>query len=439
MDIFKRLRTSRVLANISWVVIGRVAQMLISFIVGILTARYLGPSNYGLISYAGVYTGFFTSVASLGLNSVIVKELIDNKERQGAILGTVMALKTMASGCCIAAIVMLTLIIDRGEQTTNLVVFLCSLALLLQATNVFEFWFQSRLESKLSALAALIAYAVTAAYRVILLVTRQSVEAFAIATSIDYACITVAQIWFYRRRSGPRLSFSRQDAARMLKSSCHFMLSNMMVAIYGNTDKFMIKHMLGSEAEVGYYSIALTLNLTWTFVLTAIIDSFNPIIMESRQQNIEEYRRRNQQLYGIIFYISTVVSLGITILAKPIIGIMYGEAYAGAVSPLRIITWYTAFSYLGVARNAWIVCEGKQKYLKYLYGSAVVLNILFNYILIPPYGPSGAAVASLATQIGTSVVLPLMIKPLRENSLLIIDGVLLKWKRKNSGGSNLAE
>lgn len=127
------------LANISWVVVGRVAQMLISFFVGILTARYLGPSNYGLISYAGVYTGFFTSVASLGLNSVIVKELIDNKERQGTILGTVMALKTVASGCCIAAIVILTLIIDRGEQTTNLVVFLCSLALLLQATNVFEF------------------------------------------------------------------------------------------------------------------------------------------------------------------------------------------------------------------------------------------------------------------------------------------------------------
>lgn len=95
----------------------------------------------------------------------------------------------------------------------------------------------------------------------------------------------------------------------------------------------------------------------------------------------------------------------ICLVAKPFILILYGETYLPAVGPLRIVVWYTAFSYLGVARNAWMVCENRQKYLKYLYISAAALNIVLNLALIPPWGASGAAAASLITQISTTVIL----------------------------------
>lgn len=90
------------------------------------------------------------------------------------------------------------------------------------------------------------------------------------------------------------------------------------------------------------------------------------------------------------------------------------------------MVWYTAFSYLGVARNAWMVCENRQKYLKYLYISAAALNIVLNLALIPPWGASGAAAASLITQISTTVILTAVIKPLRPNCRLMLDAVLLR-------------
>ena len=148
--------------------------------------------------------------------------------------------------------------------------------------------------------------------------------------------------------------------------------------------------------------------------------------MELHKSDYEGYRRRNKQLYAIVFYVSLVASTGLTIIAQPAIHFLYGEQYMGAVNPLRVITWYTAFSYLGVARNAWMVCENKQKYLKYIYGAAVVLNILLNWLLIPPLGATGAAIASLVTQIGTSIVLPLFIKPIRENSVLMLKAITFK-------------
>ena len=106
-----------------------------------------------------------------------------------------------------------------------------------------------------------------------------------------------------------------------------------------------------------------------------------------------------------------------------VIKILYGDAYMPAVGPLRIITWYTIFSYLGVARNAWIVCENRQKYLKYMYLSAAFINIGLNCLMIPIWG---AALASLVTEICTSMILPYFIKELRPNVKLMIDAFLLK-------------
>ena len=408
-----KLKKSKVLTNISWLVGGRIIQMLFSLVVGILTARYLGPGNYGLINYGSVYTGIFTSICSLGLNSIVVKELIDQPDKQGETLGTIIGLKFIASTLSLMAIFALSSIIDSGDTVTVQVVVLCSVGLVFQAFTIFDFWFQSRLQSKVSAIATMVAYI--------------------IATSIDYLCIAVILYAVYKKAGGPRLTFSVARAKKMLPQSYHFILSSLMVAIYGNTDKFMLKHMLQNQSEVGYYATAVSICSMWTFVLQAIIDSFYPTIMELHGTDFPKYRRRNVQLYAIVFYISLVASVGIMVLARPGIEILYGTSYLGAVTPLRIITWYTAFSYLGVARNAWMVCENKQKYLKHLYVSAAILNVIINFILIPSFGSAGAAMASLITQICTSIVLPFLIKPIRENAVMMIEAITLKdllWRKK---------
>lgn len=427
-----KIKVSRILTNISWLVGGRIVQMAFSLVVGILTARYLGPGNYGLINYGAVYTGVFTSICSLGLNSIVVKELIDKPEEQGETLGTIIGLKFVASILSLMSIFALTSIIDAGNVVTIQVVVLCSVGLVFQSFTIFEFWFQSKLQSKVSAIATMIAYIIVSAYRIILLIKGSNVQWFAVATSIDYFCIAVILYIVYRGSDGPRLTFSLSRAKKILPESYHFILSSLMVAVYGNTDKFMLKHILQDEAEVGYYATAAAICSMWTFVLQAIIDSFYPTIMELYHADYAKYKKRNIQLYAIVFYLSLIASVGIMILARFGIRLLYGESYLGAVAPLRIITWYTAFSYLGVARNAWMVCEGKQNYLKYLYMSAAVLNVIINFTLIPEFGASGAAMASLITQVCTSIVLPFLIKPIRENAVMMIEAITFKgliWQK----------
>lgn len=416
---------SKVTINAGWLIAGRIYHMLLTFFIGLLTARYLGPANYGLINYAAAYTTFFASFCTLGINSVIVKNFVDNPDEEGETIGSAIVLRTVSSLLSVIMMICITLFMDKGEVTTNIVVALCSIGVLFQVMDTLNYWFQARLQSKYAALATVISYTVVSIYKIWLLFTGRSVEWFAVSTSLDSFVVAIVLLVMYYKQNGPKFSFSVKKSKELFFSSYHFILAGLMVAIYGSTDRFMLKQML-NESEVAYYSTAVALCNTWVFVLAAIIDSMYPVILQHFGKNNGKFEQKNRQLYAIVFYMSVLASSLISVLATFIVKVLYGDAYISAADPLRIITWYTAFSYLGVARNAWMVCYNCQFYLKYLYIGAALTNVVLNVWLIPIWGASGAALASLITQISTILVFPAMIKALRPNVKLMIEAICFR-------------
>lgn len=424
--IILKLKENKEINNASWMILGRIVQMILSFLVSIVTARFLGPSNYGIINYASAYVAFFTSLCTLGLDSILVKELIENPREQGVAIGTAIFMRGISSTISIALVVMIVSAVDYGETETIIVAALCAIALIFQSVDTISFWFQSKYESKINTVATLIAYSVTSLYKIVLLVMKKNIRWFAFATSIDAICCAIMLLISYKKYNGPRLSVSVAKGKNLLSQSYHYILSGMMVAIYGQTDKIMLKQML-DEKSVGYYSLAFSVNSMWVFVLSAVISSLAPTIIRLYNNGeTEQFERKNRQLYALVIYISIFVAILFVLFGRLAVSIVYGEAYAPAGTTLKIIAWYTIFSYLGVARNPWIVCTNNQKYLKYMYLSAAIINIVLNACLIPIFGTSGAALASLITQICTSLILPALIKDMRPNTKLIVEAFLLK-------------
>ena len=424
-ELLKQALKKKVVKNAGWIMAGRIIHMICAFVVSLLTARYLGPGNYGLINYATAYTTFFYSICTLGLNSILVKALIDEPEKEGETLGTSIVLQAIASFTSALMIVGIVKLIDGKEPLTVIVTVLCTIGLLFRVFEVLHCWFQANLQSKYTAITSTIAYLITSAYRLVLLINGATVKWFALATAVDYFVVSVFLLLFYRKCKGSGFSFSALRAKKLLKMGTPFILAGLMVSIYGNTDKLMLKQML-SEESVGYYSTAVSICNVWVFVLSAIIDSMYPVIMESRKTSIIKYEQQNRLLYAIVFYVSMTVSIGFVILGKPVIHILYGDAYLPAIAPLRVVTWYVAFSYLGVARNAWIVGENLQKYITPIYIGAAITNVLLNLMLIPIWSETGAAVASLVTQVSTIFIFPLFIKPMRKNTELLAEAIMLR-------------
>ncbi len=426
--VLMKLKGNRFFSNVMWDMGGKVFQMILTLIVGMLTARYLGPSNYGVIGETASYVSFFSVICQLGFTSTAVKEIMDHEDRQGEILGTTIFFRICTSLISTIAITCLLYILKDGDPVIVWVAFLQSLSLLFQSFDMIHYWYQSRLETQVSVKIQSFAYIIMAIYKIAILALGKSVEWFAFSTALEAAVVGIALVWIYGRGEGQRLSVKISAGKELLKSSYHFILSGLMVTIYSEMDKIMLGEML-SDTAVGYYTAATKVCSMWSFVLIALINSSRPVIISSRAKSKELYVKQNKRLYATIIWIGIAAGLAISIMGKWIIYIMYGESYLPATSSLQISAWYTMFAMLGSARGIWVVCEDKAKYVKYYLGAGAVINVILNYLLIPIYGPGGAAAATLATQIFTAVLAPALFKETRIYTKYVLEAFLLKGIR----------
>ena len=314
------------------------------------------------------------------------------------------------------------MLVNAGETETILVCALYSLTLIFNATEMTQYWFQSKLMSKYPSIAALVAYIAVAVYKIYLLVTQKSVGWFAFSNVIDYFLISVILIVIYKRVGGQRLSVDFRVGKQLLSESKYYIIPSLMVVIFQNTDRIMIKLMVG-ETETGFYSAAITCIGISAFVFSAILDSARPVILDEKERNPELYEKRMIQLYSIITCLSLAQSVGMTVLAKPLVFLLYGTEYAKTAGILAVAVWYNTFGHYGSVRNIWILAEGKQKYLTAINVTGAFANVALNFVLIPIWGAVGAAVASVITQFFTNVIIGFVFKPIRKNNTLMIKGL----------------
>ncbi len=416
--------------NAGWIIGERVLQMLLSLIIGSLSARYLGPQNYGALNYTASFVTFFTSIATLGMDGVIIKKMIADPEHEGDYLGGCALLRFISSVLSSASILVIVFFLNLNEPEKLLLAALQSLQLLFNAFNILDAWFRRYLKSKYISIGKCIAYITVMIYKFVLIVTSKSIEWFAFANSLSSLSIAILLFVFYKKNNGQRINFNFSYGFSVLKDSYHYILSGLMVSIYGQMDKIMIGKML-SDTQVGLYTTATAICTMWNFVPSAIIHSLLPGIVELKEKNDEEgYEKRLSQLYSIIIWMCLLVSLIIFVAAPLIIFMLYGSEYSGALNTLRIAIWFEVFSMIGVVRDVWVLCEDKNKYVKYFLGIGAVINLILNAMLIPTLGIEGAAIATLITQISTSILSPAIFKNTRTNLKFVWSGFTFKWYRK---------
>ena len=418
--------------NAAWIIGCKIVQALLGLAVTMLSARYLGPSGYGLINYAASIVAFFVPVMQLGLRATLVQEIICYPDREGETLGTAISMSTVSAIACVVGIAGLSALINRGEIETIVVCVLYSVLLIFQSLEMLQFWFQAKLLSKYISVAMLGSYVIVSAYQIILLIMGSHIFWFAIAQAIDFAIIAAALWFFYHKLGQQRLRFSWERCKEMFARSKHYILSGLMITVFAQTDRIMLKMML-DETAVGYYSAAATSASMAAFVFVAIIDSMRPTILEGKKVQESLFQERLKLLYVVVIMLALLQSVVITLFAKLIVNILYGSEYGPTVNALRIIVWFSTFSYLGSIRDIWILAEGKQKYLWIINLSGASANVVLNFLMIPLWGINGASLASLITQIFTNVLMGYILIPIRPSNQLMVASLHPAMLRKLIG------
>lgn len=412
--------------NVSWIFFGNVSHAVLQFLLNILCARSFGSEDYGLINYSASLIAFFTAIGTFGFNGVITKFFACNESDSGRYLGTTILTRIVYS---LFAIIILQVIIsfdDVCNARLNVIVLCQSLQILFGTGDMFMYWFRYKNQAKQESILRLCAFFVSAIWRLIAIIYLRDLVWYVLGVSVEFGIFAFFLWRFYAKEyKKSALCFSFDTLKEVLKISYPFILSAFLVTIYAQTDKIMLKDMINLEA-VGIYSVSLTLAGAISIIPSALIEGFRPDIMLLKVSNEIAYRKRFQQLYGLLFWLSVAYGVFITILAKPIIQILYGSQYLEAVSSLSIIVWYSSFSFFGSANNIFMVAENKTFWVQIFTLIGAILNIVLNIILIPCWGIVGAALASLLTQIVTNYLLMFIIKPLRKCFSIINEGILLR-------------
>ena len=406
------LMGNKIVNNASWIIGSKLLRSILSFLIGIFTARYLGPSNYGLINYVSAMVAFVVPIMQLGFPSILVNEIVNRPNEEGKILGTSIVLNIISAIFSIIGVVSFTMIANAGEKETVTICFLYSLSLICQASEMTRYWFQAKLLSKYSAATSLIAHFVASIYKIYILVSGKGVLWFAVTHVVEASIVAVLLFVLYHKLSDQKLSFSFPLGRTMFSKSKYYIISGLMLIVFTQTDKIMLNFMCG-DIETGYYACALACINISAFVFSAIIDSARPSIFEAKRQSDQLFEKRLSILFSVVIGLSFLQSIFMTILAKLIVSVLYGQAYLPAVNVLRIAVWFVTFSNIGSVESIWIVSENKQKYLPLINLFGAILNILVNISLIPVFGASGAAIASVATQLFSKFFLFFVIKPMR--------------------------
>lgn len=420
---FKTKITSKFMRNTSWLLFEQIFRMGLSLIVTSLMARYLGTADFGLINYSLAFIIIFTTVTNLGIDSIIVNEIINHRDKTGGIIGTTIYLRLVASVISVFFMFLIVSFLNADEKTIILITFIQSISLLFVIFDAVKYWFQSNLQSKYIVISKSIAFTIVSIWRLILIYFEKSIYYFAFATTIEAIVIAIFMIVFYVKFKGPRLCFSFQIAKKLLSKSYHFFIAGLLIMIYTQIDKIMLGQMT-DVATVGIYSAAMTIASLWVFIPYALIESARPIIMASKNQSGNSYIRKYKQLYCSIIWISIGASVVITLFSKPIILIIYGDQFIESIYILIILIWSRIFSLMGSTRAVWLTVENLGKFHAIFVSIGAFLNVIFNILLIPRYGAVGAAYSTLLAEIVSAFFAVLLFKETRPLFRLIIESFL---------------
>ena len=387
--------------------------MAVSLFVGIYVARYLGPERFGLLSYALSFVGIFVALATLGLDEVVVRELIKTPEQREKILGTSFLLKLVGTLLMWAAI-LVAIPLTENDLQTNILIIIIAFGTVFQAFNVIDLNFQAKVKSKYVVHAQFVQLIISSIVKIILVVNEAPLIWFASVYSLDVIVLAMGLVFAYLYNGDNIFSWkwSFETSKYLLHDSWPLILAGVVISVYMKIDQVMIKEMLGAK-EVGLYAAAVKLSEAWYFIPMAIASSLFPAIINAKVYQKEVYYQRLQKLYDLMVWIAIAIALPTTFLSTLVVEFLYGKEYLGSSSVLIIHIWTAVFVFLGVASSKYLLAENFIKKTFYRTFIGALLNIIMNYYLIGIIGIQGAAISTLVSHFFAAYFYDILDKDLR--------------------------
>lgn len=430
--IYKQLKDRdnliKIIRNTGWLFADRILRMGVGLFVGVWVARYLGPEQFGIFNYAIAFVGLFGVFATLGLNSIVVRDIVRDPAYKNETLGTAFTIKFIGGFLTLLVTIGIISFIQPGDSLTLWLVGIIAAGLIFQAFDTIDFWFQSQVMSKYTVYAKNSAFIVISTIKIGLILNHAPLIAFAWAGLAEIVLGAMGLTMVYHRNNQyiKDWQFNLDRAKNLIKESWPLILTGVVISIYMKIDMVMLGLLIDSS-EVGYYTVAVQLSEVWYFIPSIVMISIYPTFVRLYHQDEEIYTQRLQQVMGYFFWGSLILSLVIIFIAKDIIFLLYGLSYLPAVNILKVHILSSIIVSMSVIFSHRYILNGTLKISFYGALIGAITNIILNIWLIPLYAGMGAAIATVI-----SYITPIIIQTLffdRNIGIIFIKSVFTNFKK----------
>ncbi|MFC2149571.1 flippase [Candidatus Auribacterota bacterium] len=388
----------KVFTNTTWLFAQRAIRAVVGLFVGVWVARYLGPQGFGALSYAVAFVFIFNAFAVLGLESVVIRDIVRDPDAKNELLGTAFALRLIAGVVTFLCVCALILIFRKGDSAVIWMVCIIAFGYIFQSFDTIDYYFKSQVLSKYSVFSKTGAFLLISILKVALILLGAPLTAFAWTFLFEIILGSVFLIAAYsaNRNDIRQWRFDRAAALGLIKDSWPLIFSGLFVLLYMRIDQIMLGNMAGDSA-VGQYSAAVRVSEMLFFIPVAVTISVFPAIVRSRERDEAVYMSRLQRLYDFLAWSALALSAVIAVFSGPLIHVLFGSEYAAAGAILAVHVWSCLFVFLCIASYQQLMAENLTKVVFIRTAAGAGVNILLNFVLIPRFGGVGAAAATVVS------------------------------------------
>ncbi len=434
----------KVLKNISWLFVERMLRLGLVLLTGVVVARALGEELFGQLNYATGFVGLFFALGAMGIDEILVRDLVRSPEKRDELLGSAALLKGFGALALVVLATVGSLLKGMDGLTVTLIVVIAS-AELLRPFGVVEQWFMSQVK------AAPVARVQMA--QVIISTVAKLALAWAVHTgAVEGRAALIGFAWMYvletmvltagyllvLHRAGSHWRawrISRATVMHLMSESWPMLIFGMALYVQARIDQVMIKDLLTAQdgeeaafAEVGQYSVALRMVEALGFLPVIVQASLAPAITKAKAISHALYADRLLNQYRLMFGLFLITAVPLYLLAEPIVVLLFGEEFAPAGGLLSLFAIRLFFTNMGTGKRGFITNEGLFRYSLFTAAVGVALNIGINWLLIPEHRSIGAIWATIISFLVSIFALDLLFKRTRENLRLMLLGIVTFWK-----------
>ncbi len=382
--------------NTGWMFASKILCMIVSFITTAFIARRLGPGNFGQLNYAISFVGIFSVLATLGIDSILYRDLIKNPGKKKEYLGSAITIKLFAGFLTAILVSILTIFLAKDDVSKTLILILSG-TFVFNAFQIISYEFQARAKSKYPSIISFLITLILNTLKILIIISGKGVIYLALILLLESILYALFYWFVYEKKIEERIfewKFDKNIALTLLKDSWPLIFSSAFSLIYSRIDQVLIKNMINAHS-VGIYGAAASIAEVWYFIPNIIMASLFPAVINAKITSEEVYKKRLKKLALFLFILSFTAALFTSLFAPLLINIIYGTSFMEGVIILRIYSWSLIGTFLGILSMNYLIAENYRKFSFLINFIPMLTNVILNVIWIPKYGIVGAAYATL--------------------------------------------